>query len=238
MSMDQMESIATNILQDQARGVARVTVSLGSRAARQAVGLPLQVLLEALSAGYRAVKHRTADQYKTGKISIQELQSRAVRDGGVKNIEVGTKQLGEVQRQLKQLGVDFSVTRGEDKRAHLHFIARDLDTIRHGIEQAKAVLGQTQARAQEQSEAASQLEMPSQSVSRVAQPEGGPQQKPSQTGPRKDAEGRVSFVPRDTDGPVKGKQLRDGLDKQVTARLAEPVKAPAAAPKLPAKGAR
>lgn len=262
MSMDHMENIATTVLQDQARNVARVTVSVATRTARQAAGMSLKLLLGALSSATRALKHRTLDQYKSGRISISELQSRSVQHGGVQNVEIGQKQIGEVARQLKQLGVDFSVTHGADSRVHLHFVARDLATVRHGIEQAKLTMGQSLPSVGEQ-------EKPAPKAHAEQQYWTGPGQQPQEQAHVRaersiSEQDRVDTAELDVVAPqrdrgqsdrgqrpagqgqqagtmkLNGDQLRDELNKKIDSKLAEPrVSGPKVpAPKMPAKGAR
>lgn len=114
--------------------------------ARLVLKVPKSVFLALLRTGTKLAKtgvHGAAAAVRntvdTGRMSEKRLQKK--KGGDLHQLRLDDETMREVQRSLREAGIDYHLERTDDGQFFLHFAGKDEDHIRHAVRRAFEKMG-------------------------------------------------------------------------------------------------
>ena len=95
--------------------------------------------MELAKTGVRAAGTAVKDGIDSGEMSEKRLQRK--KDGDLHELQLDDSTMREVQRSLKQAGLDYHLERTDRGQFILHFAGRDEDHVRHAVQRAFKNMG-------------------------------------------------------------------------------------------------
>lgn len=89
--------------------------------------------------GVHAAGAAVKDGIDSGEMSEKRLQRK--KDGDLHELQLDDSTMREVQRSLKQAGIDYHLERADQGQFILHFAGRDEDHVRHAVQRAFKNMG-------------------------------------------------------------------------------------------------
>lgn len=132
---EQAEEKIQNAVQSIITGGARLMLRIPK-------GVALAMLrsgMELAKTGVRAAGTAVKDGIDSGEMSEKRLQRK--KDGDLHELQLDDSTMREVQRSLKQAGLDYHLERTDRGQFILHFAGRDEDHVRHAVQRAFKNMG-------------------------------------------------------------------------------------------------
>lgn len=89
--------------------------------------------------GVHAAGETVKNKIDSGEMSEKRLQRK--KDGDLHELQLDDSTMREVQRSLKQAGIDYHLERADQGQFILHFAGRDEDHVRHAVQRAFKGMG-------------------------------------------------------------------------------------------------
>lgn len=132
---EQAEEKIQNAVQSIITGGARLMLRIPKGVAMAMLRSGMKLAKTGVHAAGAAVK----DGIDSGEMSEKRLQRK--KDGDLHELQLDDSTMREVQRSLKQAGIDYHLERTDRGRFILHFAGRDEDHVRHAVQRAFKNMG-------------------------------------------------------------------------------------------------
>lgn len=132
---EQAEEKIQNVVQTIITGGVRLMLRIPKGVAMAMLRSGMKLAKTGVHAAGAAVK----DGIDSGEMSEKRLQRK--KDGDLHELQLDDSTMREVQRSLKQAGIDYHLERADQGQFILHFAGRDEDHVRHAVQRAFKNMG-------------------------------------------------------------------------------------------------
>ena len=132
---EQAEEKIQNAVQTIITGGAKLMLRIPKGVAMAMLRSGMKLAKTGVHAAGAAVK----DGIDSGEMSEKRLQRK--KDGDLHELQLDDSTMREVQRSLKQAGIDYHLERADQGQFILHFAGRDEDHVRHAVQRAFKGMG-------------------------------------------------------------------------------------------------
>lgn len=132
---EQAEEKIQNVVQTIITGGARLMLRIPKGVAMALLRSGMKLAKTGVHAAGETVKNKI----DSGEMSEKRLQRK--KDGDLHELQLDDSTMREVQRSLKQAGIDYHLERTDQGQFILHFAGRDEDHIRHAVQRAFKNMG-------------------------------------------------------------------------------------------------
>lgn len=132
---EQAEEKIQNAVQTIITGGAKLMLRIPKGVAMAMLRSGMKLAKTGVHAAGAAVK----DRIDSGEMSEKRLQRK--KDGDLHELQLDDSTMREVQRSLKQAGIDYHLERADQGQFILHFAGRDEDHVRHAVQRAFKNMG-------------------------------------------------------------------------------------------------
>ena len=132
---EQAEEKIQNAVQSIITGGARLMLRIPKGVAMAMLRSGMKLAKTGVHAAGAAVK----DGIDSGEMSEKRLQRK--KDGDLHELQLDDSTMREVQRSLKQAGIDYHLERADQGQFILHFAGKDEDHVRHAVQRAFKGMG-------------------------------------------------------------------------------------------------
>ena len=132
---EQAEEKIQNAVQTIITGGAKLMLRIPKGVAMAMLRSGMKLAKTGVHAAGAAVK----DGIDSGEMSEKRLQRK--KDGDLHELQLDDSTMREVQRSLKQAGIDYHLERTDRGQFILHFAGRDEDHVRHAVQRAFKDMG-------------------------------------------------------------------------------------------------
>ena len=132
---EQAEEKIQNAVQTIITGGAKLMLRIPKGVAMAMLRSGMKLAKTGVHAAGAAVK----DGINSGEMSEKRLQRK--KDGDLHELQLDDSTMREVQRSLKQAGIDYHLERTDQGQFILHFAGRDEDHVRHAVQRAFKGMG-------------------------------------------------------------------------------------------------
>lgn len=132
---EQAEEKIQNAVQTIITGGAKLMLRIPKGVAMAMLRSGMKLAKTGVHAAGAAVK----DGIDSGEMSEKRLQRK--KDGDLHELQLDDSTMREVQRSLKQAGIDYHLERADQGQFILHFAGRDEDHVRHAVQRAFKNMG-------------------------------------------------------------------------------------------------
>ena len=132
---EQAEEKIQNAVQSIITGGVRLMLRIPKGVAMAMLRSGMKLAKTGVHAAGAAVK----DGIDSGEMSEKRLQRK--KDGDLHELQLDDSTMREVQRSLKQAGIDYHLERADQGQFILHFAGRDEDHVRHAVQRAFKNMG-------------------------------------------------------------------------------------------------
>lgn len=132
---EQAEEKIQNAVQTIITGGAKLMLRIPKGVAMAMLRSGMKLTKTGVHAAGEAVKNKI----DSGEMSEKRLQRK--KDGDLHELQLDDSTMREVQRSLKQAGIDYHLERADQGQFILHFAGRDEDHVRHAVQRAFKNMG-------------------------------------------------------------------------------------------------
>lgn len=132
---EQAEEKIQNAVQTIITGGAKLMLRIPKGVAMALLRSGMKLAKTGVHAAGEAVKNKI----DSGEMSEKRLQRK--KDGDLHELQLDDSTMREVQRSLKQAGIDYHLERTDRGQFILHFAGRDEDHVRHAVQRAFKDMG-------------------------------------------------------------------------------------------------
>lgn len=132
---EQAEEEIQNAVQTIITGGAKLMLRIPKGVAMAMLRSGMKLAKTGVHAAGAAVKNKI----DSGEMSEKRLQRK--KDGDLHELQLDDSTMREVQRSLKQAGIDYHLERTDQGQFILHFAGRDEDHVRHAVQRAFKDMG-------------------------------------------------------------------------------------------------
>ena len=136
---EQAEEKIQNAVQSIITGGARLALRIPKGVAMALLRSGAKTGMKLVKAGTHAAGEAAKDRINSGEMSEKRLQRK--KDGDLHELQLDDSTMREVQRSLKEGGIDYHIERTDQGQFILHFAGKDEDHVRHAVQRAFRNMG-------------------------------------------------------------------------------------------------
>lgn len=136
---EQAEEKIQNAIQNIITGGARLGLRISKDVALALLRTGAHGSAKLIQKGAQAAVTAVKDKINSGEMSEKRLQQK--KGGDIHELQLDDSTMREVQRSLKEAGIDYHPERTDDGQFFVHFAGKDEDHVRHAVRRAFKNMG-------------------------------------------------------------------------------------------------